>query len=722
MRKLFSLLLLSAAAPVSAQTPAEITRYTTEAARVTIIRDTWGIPHIYGKTDANAVFGLMYEECAHDFPRVEKNYLEVMGRQAEAYGPNYLPEDLELQLIEDTTDAKRDYQNSPPWLVKLLDAFADGVNFYLYKHPECHPFILKHFEPWFPLMFTDGSVSATSTGGIRPSEVMDFYLNRRLASNDAPEPANDAAAAEPAETGSNGFAIAPGRTKNGHALLYINPHVPFYFRLEVHLVSDEGLNAYGAVTWGQFFVYQGFNEHCGWMHTSSYADVADLYKEDVTDHQYLYDGQRKPLRTKMLSIGVLQDGTVTRLPVTAYYTGHGPIMGERDGKYLSLKENNRSLKALMEAWLTTKAATFAQYKTAMDLRSNTTNNTVYADDFGNIAYWHGNFMPRRDTALDWAQPVDGTTSATEWQGTYSPDQLIHVYNPSTGWIQNCNSTPYAVSGESSPHRENYPAYMAPDGQNFRSVNAIRLLQNARGLTLDSLIAKGYNRYLAAFEVLLPPLLKAADPRDTALAGPIALLGAWNRYASDTSIATTLAVEWGTLMTHHMPRLKYAEQGSWQIANIQGEVDSSTDAQKLADLRTAIADLRTRFGTWRVPWGFENRYQRLTGKIQETYDDTRPSMPMASPSSAFGCLPSFVSRVMPGTKLRYGYSGNSFIAVVEFGLRLHAKTIVTGGESSEPRDPHFTDQAVGYATGQFKEVYFYKDDVAAHAEKTYHPGD
>ncbi|HTJ11961.1 MAG TPA: penicillin acylase family protein, partial [Dinghuibacter sp.] len=382
-------------------------------------------------------------------------------------------------------------------------------------------------------------------------------------------------------------------------------------------------------------------------------------------------------------------------------------------------ENNRSLKALMEAWLTTKAETFAQYKKEMDLRSNTTNNTVYADDYGNIAYWHGNFMPKRDTTLDWTQPVDGTTSATEWQGTYRLDELVRVFNPSTGWIQNCNSTPYAISGDASPRRDDYPAYMAPDGQNFRSVNAIRLLQNARGLTLDSLIAKGYNRYLAAFEVLLPPILKISD---TALDEPIAILKAWDRYASDTSIATTLAVEWGTLMTRHMPRLTYAERASWQTDNIQKEVDSSTDAQKLTDLRTVVADLRTRFGTWRVPWGAENRYQRLTGNIQETYDDNRPSIPIASVASAFGCLPSFVSRIMPGVKKRYGFSGNSFIAAVEFGPRVHAKTIVTGGESSDPKDPHFTDQAEGYATGRFKDVYFYKEDVMAHAEKTYHPGE
>jgi acyl-homoserine lactone acylase PvdQ len=696
------------------------TRYAAESARVTIIRDKWGVPHIYGKTDADVVFGLMYEECAHDFARVEKNYLEVMGRQQEAYGPGYLAGDLELQLIEDTADAIRDYHNSPAWMVRLLDAFADGVNFYLYRHPECKPAVLKHFEPWFPLMFTDGSVSATSTGGIRPDEVKQFYVHgSAIASAALPD--------EAPETGSNGFAISPGRTRDGHALLYINPHVPFYFRLEVHLVSEEGLNAYGAVTWGQFFVYQGFNAHCGWMHTSSYADVSDLYREqvrqDASGWRYRYDDQWLPVRTKTLRIRC-KDGADT--VVTAYYTGHGPVMGAREGSWLSLKENNRSMRALMEAWLTTKAGTFAQYKVAMDLRSNTTNNTVYADDFGNIAYWHGNFMPKRDPHLDWSQPVDGTTSATDWKGTYGPDEVVHVYNPSTGWIQNCNSTPFAVSGAASPHRADYPTYMAPDGQNFRSVNAIRLLENARNLTLDSLIAKGYNHYLSAFEVLLPSLRaawkSAPDSIKEALQGPMAVLDNWNMYAADTSVATTLAVEWGTRMSKKARRPATMEQASNAVGTIQSEVDNASAEETIRYLREAIQELTGKFGTWHVPWGNVNRYQRLTGKIQETYDDSRSSIPVGFASSAFGSLPSFATRYMPGTQKRYGYSGNSFIAAVEFGPHLRAKTIATGGESSDPASPHFTDQAEGYALGRFKDVYFYKEDVLAHAEATYHPGE
>jgi len=773
--------------------PSELDRYEAEARQVKIVRDQWGIPHIYGKTDAACVFGLLYAECQNDFNRVEKNYLEMLGRQAEAYGESYLYNDVMMRLIYDSAQAVMDYQSSPLWMHKLLDAFADGVNYYLYKHPETKPLVLRHWAPWYALMFTDGSVSATSTGGIRPEEIQNFYGNPqqtmghtsadhraaekmiladRGISMPEEQPSTDSRTAAPASTdggttapgarerkepaaeqesqkvpsldgaahqeptpdeedrGSNGFAIAPSRTASGNTLLYINPHVPYYFRMEVQMVSEEGLNAYGAVTWGQFFIYQGFNAHCGWMHTSSYADVADLYEEktsrDGKGWVYEYEGRSKPVTSKPFTVYYRKDDQLLALPVTGYYTHHGPVMGSRNGKWLSLKEYNRSLNALQEAWLITKANTFDEYKKAMDIRANTTNNTVYADDQGNIAYWHGNFMPRRDTAYRWSLPVDGTVAATEWKGLHELDEIVHVYNPATGWIQNCNSTPFSLSGSSSPDKKAYPSYMAPDGENFRALNAVRLLHNAGHLTLDSLIAKGYDRYLTAFDILLPSLFEAydnaSDSVKTSLREPVTLLRQWDKRSAIHSIATTLAIEWGTRMAQYAPRPRTTEEATNALANVGGEIGHSTAAEKLKELSAVVADLQQRLGSWKIEWGTLCRYQRLTGKITETYDDQLPSLPVGLVSSAFGALPSVQSKVMKDTKKRYAYSGNSFIAAVEFGKTVKARTIVTGGECSDPASPHFSDQASMYLEGRFKDVLFYREDVQRHKEKEYHPGE
>ncbi|HUB62457.1 MAG TPA: penicillin acylase family protein [Puia sp.] len=756
---------------------ADLTRWETEAKQVTIIRDKWGIPHIYGKTDADVVFGLMYTECQVDFPRVEKNYLEQLGRQAEAYGESYLYNDVMMRLIYDSAAAVADYQKSPGWMHRLLDAFADGVNYYLYKHPDVKPLVLKRFEPWYPLMFTDGSVSATSTGGVRVNEIREFYgggANRvskvsdiermiledrgikvrgdgggdgtgdvggdstgavggdgagDIGGDGAGDVGGDGRLPDDAESGSNGFALAGFRTASGSTELYINPHVPFYFRLEVQLVSDEGLNAYGAVTWGQFFVYQGFNAHCGWMHTSSLADVADVYAEKVQRQGdgwvYAYEGETRPVVSRPFTVYYKRNDSVLAMPVTGYYTHHGPVLASRDGKWLSLREYNRSMNALLEAWLITKANTFDEYKKAMDLRANTTNNTVYADDQGNIAYWHGNFMPRRDTSYDWSLPVDGSIAATEWKGVHELDEIVHSYNPATGWIQNCNSTPYSLSGGSSPVRGKYPAYMAPDGQNFRALNAARLLAGANDFTLDSLIAKGYDHYLTAFDVLLPALFDAyagaPDSMRKALQEPIGLLQKWDRRSAVRSVATTLAVEWGARILRYAPRPATAEAASDAVGMAHAALEHSTAAQKMGELAAVLADLRQQYGSWKMEWGDICRYQRLTGKIVETYDDRKPSWPVGLVASTFGELPSFVSRVMPGTRKRYGVSGNSFVAAVEFGKRVTARTVVTGGESSDPASPNFTDQAAMYLNGKFKDVLFYPEDVQAGAVKTYHPG-
>lgn len=705
----------------------EVQRYQNEARAVTIIRDNWGVPHIYGKTDAEAVFGLMYVECEDNFKGVERNYLYQLGKQSEADGESSLYTDVQLQLIADSADAIKDYKASPPWFRKLMDAFADGINYYLYKHPEVKPQVFHHFEPWYALMFTDGSVAATATGGIALRETGHFYGNNPQGTGALYNPGRIGNIINERETGSNGFALAPSRTASGHAMLYINPHVPFYFRDEVQIASGEGLNAYGAVTWGQFFIYQGFNRHCGWMHTSSYADIADLYAEKVSRKDgkwyYEYNGQQKPVTTRRLTFNVRKGDKTEQRIITGYYTHHGPVLGSRDGKWLALKANNRSYDALLESWLITKANTFAEYKKAMDLLSNATNNTVYADDQGNIAFWNGNFMPKRDPKLDWSLPVDGMTTATEWKGLHPLDEIVHVYNPSTGWIENCNSTPFTCSGAASPDKNKYPAYMAPDGENYRAVNAHKLLANVKNMTLDDLIAKGYDRYLAAFDDLLPSLFKAydaaADSTKQSLAEPVKILRDWDRRSAVHSVATTIAAEWGAYMITQIPRAQTVEESTYQTTRTENMLKTIAPEKELELLTEALKNLEKRYGTWKIEWGDICRYQRPADGTP--FADNLPSIPVGMVGSQYGQLPSFQSRTF-STQKRYAYSGNSFIAAVEFGPRIRAKTIVTGGASFDPASRHFTDQAEGFINGKFKDVLFYREDVLKHVERSYHPGE
>lgn len=724
--KFFACLLLFPLFSFSQFTNTEIARYKSTAERVTIIRDNWGVPHIYGKTDADAVFGLLYAQCEENFNQVEENNLEMMGRLSEVYGKEHLYADLQMRMIYDSAAAKADYKKSPSWLKKLMDAAADGVNYYLYKHPEVKP-LIKKFEPWFSLMRTDGSISATQTGGLTVKHMMNLYpVNDQTTSfieNNVPSFENE-------PTGSNGFALSPSRTESKNAILYINPHTSFYFRSEVHLVSEEGLNTYGAVTWGTFFVYQGFNEYCGWMHTSSYADVADLFMEKVEkkneEYYYLYDDKSLPVKNRKISISYKEGNKISEANFNTYSTIHGPVMGSKDKYWLSLKEKNRSMDALVQSWLRTKAKGLTEFKKLMDLRINNSNNTVFADNKGNIAYWHGNFIPIRDTKYDYSLPVDGSTSKTNWKGVHPVSETVHVYNPASGWIQNCNSTPFTVSGNSSPKKENYPVYMAPDGQNFRGINAERLLSSAKEVTLDKMIREiGYNKYLSAFEVLLPALFNAYDSipasekNNSILQEVIIILKNWDMYSSDTSVAATIGIEWAYRMSAMPSSYNNPYDASNAVKQVQSMVSNTTAVEKIELLFQTLDNLEKRFGKWKIAWGQTNRYQRTTDK---GFDDKKPSLPVGLGPGTWGSLPSFATRRFPNSNMRYGVSGNSFVACVEFGKKIKAKSVIVGGQSFDPASKHFTDQAQMYIDGKFKDVLFYKEDILKNSERSYHPGE
>jgi acyl-homoserine-lactone acylase len=732
---LFALLPLQIFSQPASQS--EIARWEKQAKDVTIIRDNWGIPHVYGKTDTDAVFGLMYAQCEDDFKRVEMNYIEKLGRMAEIKGEGSLYEDLLIRMIIDSADAVKDYNNSPAWLKKLCNAFADGINYYLYKNPNTKPTLLTRFKPWYPLLWTDGSIGAISTADISVNDLKNFYSG---------EPSVAVVKKEEEENlaGSNGFAFSPKITESGNSILYINPHVTFYFRPEVHMVSEEGLNAYGAVTWGQFFIYQGFNEHCGWMHTSSAVDAADTYAEKISKKDngwvYEYDGKQKPVTQKNISITIDKgNGSKTTKTINALFTHHGPIMAKRNagpddpvgrGQWLSVRADNRIMNGLIQCWQRTKATSFETFKKTLDLKGNISNNTVYADAEGNIAYWHGNRIPVRDSKYDWSKAVDGSASATEWKGYHNIGETVLSINPVNGWLQNCNSTPFTVAGNNSPKKEAHPKYMAPDGENFRGINAVRVLSEEKSYTIDKVIKAGYDTRISAFEILVPALVNAFeknvsynDSLYALLTGPVSVLKNWDYRCGENSIATTLAIEWGQRIGSAMARIRItSKENADQVDKANYFAANAKPDELLQPLLATINDLQYKFGRWQMPWGEVNRFQRISSDIDNKFDDSKSSIPDGFVSSTWGMLPSYASRTYPGTKKRYGYHGNSFICAVEFGKRIKAKSLLAGGNSGHENSKHFFDQGEMYSKGIFKDVLFYKEDVMKKAERTYHPGE
>jgi len=721
---------LASAAPAAqgGRTPSSnaAARWQSEASAVSIVRDEWGIAHVTGRSDADAVFGAMYAQAEDDFRRIEHNYLVALGRLAEAEGESATYSDLRQRLFIDPDELRRAYGQSPAWLKSLMQAWADGLNFYLSMHPDAKPAVIKHFEPWMALSFTEGSIGG-DVESVDLRRLAQFYPEP-----DAPTAAN-ASPAEPGDEavslgGSNGFAIAPRLSATGHALLWINPHTSFYFRAELQMASDAGLDAYGAATWGQFFIYQGFNAHNGWMHTSDGGDAIDEYAETLVDSAgkrfYRYGGRLRPLQTLSITVKVRRgDGLVSRR-FTVYRTHHGPIVRADNGKWIAVKILVDPVRALEQSYLRTKTTDYASFRQTQDMRTDTSNNTVYADADGNIAYFHGNFIPRRDPRFDYTLPVDGSDPATEWQGPHALEDTITLLNPSNGWIQNTNDWPFSAAGAQSPKRESYPRYMWTQTENPRGLHAVEVLEHIHDVTLERLIAAGYDPHLTAFEALLPRLLEAYDrlaaddSRRHDLEDPIAALRAWDRRTSADSEAETLAIFWGqTLMEANAERARMAHQNTYNFL-----LEHSTDEERLEALGAALARLERDFGRWRLAWGEVNRYQRLTGDIVQPFDDMQPSLRVGFAPGQWGALASFDSVKPRSTKRIYGALGNSFIAAVEFGPSVRAKALMAGGESGDPASPHFKDQAQMYCEGRFRDVWFSSQDVAAHAQRRYHPGD
>ncbi|MBM7129909.1 penicillin acylase family protein [Dyella mobilis] len=703
-------------------TTAEQTRWQHEAQAVTITRDDWGIAHVHGKTDADAVFGMAYAQAEDDFNRVETNYLNAMGRLAEAEGESQIWRDLRMKLFIDPADLQRDYADSPAWLKALMNAWADGLNDYLATHPGVHPRVINHFEPWMALSFSEGSI-----GG----DVERVSLHDLQAFYDKGEPAVavvDTPSSWVEPSGSNGIAIAPRLTADGHALLLINPHTSFYFRSELQMSSDQGLDAYGAVTWGQFFVYQGFNRHIGWMHTSTTADAVDEFAETIV-HQngklfYRYGNALRPVTTRQITVPYRKpNGSMGQRSFTVYATHHGPIVRALDGKWIAEALMNRPMQALEQSWLRTKASDYASYLKVAELQANSSNNTLFADDKGEIAYLHPQFIPKRDDRFDYTKPVDGSDPATDWHGLLPLDKLPHVVNPPNGWVMNTNDWPYSAAGPYSPRREDFPRYMDTVGENPRGIHATMLLTGKQGFTLTSLITLAFDSYLPEFARQIPILvgdydaLPASDPLKQKLAGPIALLRTWDYRWGIASMPTTLAVYWGDILWDKMDKADNAE-GLSVYERMAKTAGAQTRLQALAD---ACDRLQKDFGSWGVPWGEVNRFQRINDDIAPHFDDGKPSIPVPFTSSRWGSLASFGAHRWPGTRRYYGTSGNSFVAVVEFGDKVRARAITAGGESGHPGSAHFNDEAERYTTGNLREVYFWPEQLQGHVERTYHPG-
>jgi acyl-homoserine-lactone acylase len=698
------------------------------ARQVTIYRDTYGVPHIYAPTDAACVFGLMYAQAEDNFRQLENNYIGVLGRVAEVHGERRLMGDLLRRAFEINQLAMAEYASASPQIRQICDAFAAGLNYFLATHPQIKPQLITRFEPWYILAVGRGAGDLDKVG-VRQAEVVAEMrrasLDHKQVSVVMPSEGEDLRAAISARAtepliGSNMWAIGPAKSASGHAMLFINPHNPFFDggqRYEAHLHSDEGWNVSGFAFLGTPYIHSGFNDSLGWSHTSSRVDFADLYTEQ-------FDNPKKPLAYRYGAgyrlatewneeIKVKTERGIEVRHYKLRKTHHGPVIALRNGKALSVRvAAQKEGGVLQQRYAMSKARTFEEFKAAMARCAITNLNTIYADSAGNIYYVHGNAIPRRSLKFDWSHAVDGSNPETEWQGYHALSELPQLTNPKSGYLQNCNSTPFLTTTEGNPLEADYPKYMAIEGDNPRARRSRQILSGKEKFTFEEWARAATDRRVLAAEELIPRLvedwekLKSANPaRAEKLKAAVNELKAWDQVSAIESNAMTLFTRW--------------------TGGPYGETLTNNQSAtfRLGALEKAMNELERDFGTWRVSWGEVNRLQRIrTGGEPEQFSDERPSLPVAGGPGNLGIIFNFTTVKVEGSKRRYGRHGNTYVGVVEFGPQIHARSIFVFGQSVDPDSPHYFDQAALYAKGEFKPAWFTLPEIKAHAERIYHPGE
>ena len=666
---------------------------------VTIYRDIYGVPHVFGRTDASTVFGFAYAQAEENFWRVEENFILSLGRASELYGERTLNEDRLNHALEIPRLAREEYARLDPRMRSLCDAFAAGFNYYLARHPEVRPRLLTKIEPWYTLAFI--RYNYYQNGFARDRSLRGIGLQTAALENDLKE-----------HTGSNGWVVGPSKSASGHALLFINPHLPFFGPGQVyegHVHSEEGWNFTGYTRFGFPLPYVGHNENGGWVSTDNAADLTDVYMETFDDSArplaYKYGKDYRLATERVEEIRVKTAAGLETRKFTMRRTHHGPIVATRDGKMLALRMAKFESDGWLREWYDmTRAKSLAALKQAMTPLNMLFGNVMYADRQGNTWYLYNGAVPKRDPRFDWTKPVDGSDPATEWQGYHTIDELPQLTNPETGWMQNCNTTPFLLTSEGNPDPKQFPKYMVQEGDNPRGAISREILASTPKFTFEQWRRVAFDTRVMNAGKRLPALIAALKERlsqsseDPRLREIHDELVRWDQRSTNDSVAMTLFSLWHERMGR------------------------DGDDKQLAALTEVVNTLQRDFGTWKVAWGELTRLQRLDESKDEDFQDSKSSIPVSGVNGNDGAVFTLYAAPERGQKRRYGVAGASYVSVVEFGPRVRALSIHTFGASGDPKSPHYIDQAVLYARGEFKPAWLTREDIQANAKASYRPGE
>jgi len=745
-----------AAALGSAATPLAAQQY-----EATIHRDAWGAPHVFAETDAEVLYGMAWALAEDDWPLIEANYLNALGRSAEALGEEGLRDDWMARALDIVPLSRAEYERASPRMRALLDGFAAGMNDWLAQRPlgsaADRPQVLRRIEPWYPLalirykyyqneflgyaglsgrwaqrLMSEGVGGGDSgdsgnhgNGGDGGDGGYGGYAFHHVAPADARylEAQFDRDGVRP--RGSNQWAVAPARTADGRALLLINPHQSFVGvqrYAEIHLDSREGLRFSGLTVFGFLLPYMGHNDRLGWAYTDNYADHSDMYGvrfEDPASLRYRYGDERRTAEARLDTILVRTDAGLEPREFRFWRTHHGPVVGVHDdGRAIAVRLARYEEGGWFDQWdAMIRARSLDEWRAAMSMLRVAYMNAMYADADGNIGYVYGSAVPRRLEGVDPSGVLDGSDPRTEWQGFHGFDELPQVYNPPNGWLLNTNSSPFVAAPDLPFDRDDFPAYMVGrETDNARAVSSRRVLESFDGDDFDDFARVVWDSRLSVADEAIPQLLaewdalrsapddsrpaalRADAPDHAALAAAVERLRAWDRASDTSSVETT----WFILSAERLGRARAAGHAyPWT-----------------ATLADVLGLLEAEHGSAEVPWGELNRHQRPLPGQPVALDPSRASLAVGGAPGGLGSIFTFNAPGSGDAQPRMGRSGNSFVKVVAFGDPVRARSILNYGQSGDPASPHFFDQAHLYARREFKPAWFSREEVEANATRSY----
>ena len=712
------------------------------AKQVTIHRDEWGVAHIFGDTDEATIFGAGYIQAEDFFWQIEDTTIQALGRYAEIMGEKGLSSDLLVRSFEIPQRSKADFEEALPEYKLFARAYTEGINHYLASHPEEKPRMITKFEPWHAgaidrFLMLSLTYGGTATG--RPNkedvQMIDVASSASLPTYSwqwaRPESALQREAFE--AVGSNAWAIAPSKTKSGNAMLFINPHQPWFGIgqfYEMHVHSKETLRFSGACFFGTPIPTLGHSEHLGWAYTVNEPDIADSWSVSFDDPDeplnYRFgDGYRKAEEWSE-QIGLLVGNKVVQKQVTFRKTHHGPIVSQRDGKHIAARVGRLySMDRFGQAIGMIRAKNFQEWYEAFSRCAIPMFNVVYADRHGTIFYGYNGSVPVRKEGLDWTKTVDGSTPETKWDGYHTLDQLPQVLNPKCGYVQSCNSSPFVTTDLENPKKDEFPDYMVREVgiDRRRAKRSRQLLGAAQDLTFEDFEKLTFDTQLYWHLTNLKTWqqefaeLQSSDPDKAAQVKPyLDHLAQWDGRADVDSTGAALCIHW------------YEElYGTGQAENIKPQYRDDAAARLMALVKVGKT-LQRLHGDWKVPWGNIHRLVRVgyaadTVAAALTMLPTQNSLPVPGSPGPLGIVYTIYSAPsIPFIRpQRFAVVGCSYMSAVEFGAKVRAGSLVPYGTSGDPGSPYFENQRVLLSERRYKNAYYYPDEVKAAAKRSYHPG-